>query len=406
MSPSPRVRSTLLAFALLAFGSALGCQRTSRSPAPAPKTVTPTPAATPSAAIPAPPGAPASVSGQSAPDCVGPFTESGPATEVKVDGRTFRQQGATLTLTEPDQSREIVFGVLANLMEPTGENLFNDQRYLKFFADAKAQAILVAGDTGDSREETMGTVEPLAKSGLPVLVIPGNHEGRTAFRSALDALHAKYPNVVDMTRIRLVRFGAASVVSLPGYYDARFLNQGPAGCQYFKEDVSALAPIIAAATQPVVLLSHAEPYGHGHEAIDAFKDGNAGDWNLTAFLRTHPVPFGVAANILEAGGRATDLDSNLIREGAFVPRLYLNPGEADSTAWNLNDGTTSHGMVATLTIHGSLAAYQTFRVAQLSMAEEAEAGKLAPTAAPPPVTVTVTAIAPKKAPHGGSNPKK
>lgn len=386
MIPRPRATSSLFALVLLALAPLGACQK----PPPPP----PAPTAPPAPKVAPPPAAPASVSGQTEPDCVGPFTETGPATVLKIGPHSYKEQGATLTVTDPDPDTKVVFGVIANLLEGTGENLFNLRRYLAFFAQAKAEAILVAGDTGETREDTMQTLEPLAKSGLPVFVIPGNREGRVTFRAALAAVSARYPNVVDMTRIRLVRFDDASIVSLPGYYDKRFIYQGAGGCQYFKQDVDALAPIVAAATQPVVLLSHAEPYGHGHEAIDAFEDGNAGDANLTAFLRTHAVPFGIGANIQEAGGRATDLDSNLIREDTLAPRLYLNPGLADSTPWRLNDGTWSNGMAATLTIDGQQASYHSFRLPKLTDAEEAEAKKLAP----PPAAVPAMAPSPQAPP--------
>lgn len=373
-----RPRATCLRPLVSTLALALAVTACKEAPAPA---APPTPAAP--VAPPAPPSAPppASVSGRSAPDCVGPFTAEGAPVEVKLGGRTAKRTGAVLTVDSPDADDTVVLGVVANLKEATGENLFNLQRYLAFFQAQKVEAILVAGDSGEARDGISTVLEPLAATGLPLFVIPGNREARAEFRTALEDLGRRHPNVVDMTAVRLVNFDDASLVSLPGYYDRRYVHVGEAGCLYFKEDVEALKPIVAAATGPVVLLAHAEPYGQGADAIDFFGDGNAGDLNLRQLLATNPVPFGVFANIHEAGGRANDLDSKLVAEGAPAPRLYLNPGLADSTAWKLNDGSWSNGMVATLTVQGKQASFKSLKLQQLSELDREAARKLEPPAA-------------------------
>ncbi len=381
MTLRPRLTRTLLAATAVTPLFVAGC-KPSTPPAAEPKAApvaaapaTPTPP-------PAPPAQPvtASVSGASVPDCVGPFSNTGDEKAIKVGTRTFKLQGSTLTVTGEDADDQVVFGVIANVKEATGENLFNLRRYLDFFKAEKVEAILVAGDSAEKADGIVQVLEPIAKAGLPTFVIPGNRESRADFHSALKTLSAKYPGIFDMSTIRLVNFDDASVVSLPGYYDKRFIHAGDEGCQYFKEDVGALEPIVKAATQPVVLLSHAEPLGKGNEAIDAFSDGNAGDANLTAFLRGNKVPFVVAANIQEAGGRATDLDSAPIAENIPKAQLLLNPGLADSTPWQLKTGGWSYGMVSTLTIKGGQGSYKLLKAAQLTEKETAEARKLEPAA--------------------------
>lgn len=373
MSP----RSRLLALALAGSFPFAACKK-EEPPPPAPPAPAPKPPAPPA------PPPPASASGQSQPDCVGPFTTTESPVDVKLGAFAAKRTGALLNVASAPEAAEHVFGLVANVKEATGENLFNLKRYVEFFKAQKAEAILVAGDSGESKEGITRVLEPLAQAGLPVFAIPGNREARADFRAAIEALAAKYPNLVDMTRVRLVNFPFASILSLPGYYDRRFIHVGEAGCQYFKEDVAALAPIAVQAKQPAILLAHAEPHGKGPDAIDAFPEGNAGDDNLTQFLKANRVPFGVFANIHEAGGRATDLDSNVVKEGEFKEKLFVNPGLADSTAWKLNDKTWSNGMVGTLTVKGTQAAYKVFRAAQLTEAEEAEARKLEPTAAAAP----------------------
>jgi Icc-related predicted phosphoesterase len=361
---------------VIACAAILACTKEAPPP-PTPPTPPPAP---PVVKVVSPEPPPASVSGKTEPDCVGPFTKEGEEGDVKIGRHTFRRTGAVLAQVDGHADKEIVFGVIANVKEGTPENLFNMKRYIEFFNAQKAEAILVAGDSGENKEEISGSLEAIARSGLPVLAIPGNREARLDFHDAISGLAAKYPNLVDMSRIRLVRFDDASIVSLPGYYDKRFMHNGDAGCQYFKEDVERLAPIVESASQPVVLLSHAEPHGENREAIDAFQDGNAGDVNITVFLKTHNVPFGIFANIQEAGGRAMDIDSHVIREGEWKDRLYLNPGLADATEWPLNDGTSSHGMVASLAIKDGKGAYAVYRAKPLTEQEQAAAKKLLPAA--------------------------
>jgi len=181
-----------------------------------------------------------------------------------------------------------------------------------------------------------------------------------------------------MNKVRHVAFDDADLLSLPGYHDRRYIHCA-SGCQYFKQDVAALKPLASEAKSPVVLLSHGPPKGSAPTAVDqATEAGNVGDSNLNALILEANIPFGVFANIKEAGGRATDLDgTNVIREETLADKLYLNPGPADAIAWAMNDGTQSVGMAAVLRIEGKQAKYKVFRAKELTAEEKAEAQKLA-----------------------------
>lgn len=307
---------------------------------------------------------PSAVSGKSAPDCITPFSTQGATGDLRLGGRTFKRTGTVLSVASADPNRRAVLGVIANLKEATPENKVNLEVFSKFFREEKAEALLVDGDSGDETNEIEASLEAVARLDFPTFVVPGNREPRADYQAAIARVIARHANMVNMTQTRLVNFDSVSVVSLPGYYDKHFLNAGEGGCQYFKEDVDALAPIVAAASGPVLLLSHAEPRGTGHEAIDAFMDGNAGDAYLASFIRGHAVPFGVFANMQEAGGHATDIDSNVIHAGDVRDHLYLNVGAADATEWAMNDNTRSHGMANVVIVEGRKASFKVFRASE------------------------------------------
>lgn len=315
--------------------------------------------------------------GTSEKECLGAL-ETGEPTEITVGGKKAELNGYRLTFKEKDEDDTVTFGVLGNINEDSGENLVNLKKYVEFFKAEKAEAILVTGDTGESKESIARALEPLAETGLPVFVIAGNRECRADYTAALGDLEKTHPNVVNMNRIRFVDFDDADLISLPGYHDRRYMHCDT-GCQYFKQDVDALEGLAKEATESVVLVAHGPPKGAARTAIDTTEGGNVGDAELNALLTRAGISFGVFSNIKEGGGRATDLDGqNLIKEGALADALYLNPGPADAVHWPMNDGTSSVGMAATLTVTGKQASYKVFRAPALNDAEKAEAAKLAP----------------------------
>ncbi len=367
-------RSWVLVVALVAFA---GCKEQAAPPPPPP----------PPAPKPAPPPAPklvkpevtsASVSGTSDPQCIGPIDLAVPA-KLTIAGKQVERHGYKLSFPAPEKKdAPTVFGVLAGINEDSGENMLNLRKYVEFFKAEKADAILAVGDNGESIEAIVRVMTPLAETGLPVFAILGNRECGGHFNDAMTELQKKFPNVVNFSNVRHVEFGNVDVISLPGYHDKRYIHC-PSGCQYFKQDVDALKPIAKAAKNPVVLVAHGPPHGSGPSSLDAATEaGNVGDANLNGLITEAGIPFGVFANIKEAGARATDLAGTLIKQDALSDKLYLNPGPADAVAWAMNDGTQSLGMVATLTVEGKQARYKIFRAKAFTAEEKAQAARLAP----------------------------
>jgi len=298
-------------------------------------------------------------------ECVGPFTDK-PKRTLTIAGHEWELSGSTLTEKSHDPDESVAVGVVADLKEDTPENLTNIDKYVSFFRQEKAEFIFVDGDTGETKSQVANNLKRLAASGLPVGIIIGNRECEADFTAAVDEVAAKLPNVFNLNRVRHIVMDDAEFVTLPGYYNPAYLHCMQKGCQYFDEDVQALAPILDKAVHPVTLISHGPPRQHAPTGIDRISEGtNEGDPLLARFMQEHHVPFGLFANIHEAGGHATDLGGdNLVRENILVDSLYLNPGPGDSVRWQMNDSTESIGMAAAVIYKGKQASYRTFRLSQ------------------------------------------
>lgn len=371
-----RVRTLLSAVVLLSACTESKPAAPAEKPAPAPVAQPAAPAA------PAADAAVASVPGKSDPECLGPVDTAVPAT-LTIGGRTVEVNGYKLTVTSAaDADDKAVVGVLANINEASGENLFNLDRYLAFFRENGVELVLVAGDSGEDRANIEAVLRKVAGSGLPVLAIAGNREAKADFVDAVAAVQKDLPNLVNGNRVRYVDWDDADFVTLPGYHDPRYIHPGGAGCQYFKQDVGAVQKLAAAANDPVVLVAHGQPRGEASTALDVIAPDkkHVGDANLNAVIEAAGIPFGIFPNIKEAGAVAVaDLaGAKLVAEGTASDKLYLNPGSADSVEWTLNDGTGMVGSAAVITVAGKQATHRFFRAARLSDAEKAQAAKLAP----------------------------
>ncbi|HEY0839587.1 MAG TPA: hypothetical protein VGD74_05330 [Vulgatibacter sp.] len=374
-----RVLSVLAAITSISLA---GCKET---PPAAPQKEAEAPAKADAAQAAAPDASTPSAQGVASPDCVGPI-ETGVPETLSIAGRSFERNGYRLKLLgDAPADAEVKIGVLASLNEASPENLFNIGRYLSFFKESGAEIIVVAGDTGEDRAGIEAVLEPIAKSGLPVLVIAGNRERTSDFTDAVAAVAKTYPNVINGNRVRYVDLHGADLITLPGYHDPRYIHQDKGqGCQYFRKDASALARLAGEANDPVVLVAHGQPKGETEDALDVIAPDkeHIGDSNLNAAIESGKIGFGIFPNVKEAGTRAiADLGGKqVIAEKTASDTLYLNPGAADSVEWAMNDGSTSTGAAAMLTMKGGKASYEIFRAAKLTDAEKAQAAKLVPAA--------------------------
>lgn len=259
-------------------------------------------------------------------------------------------------------------GLLAAVKDFSPETRANLEQFLAAFRRAGVSGIVVDGDSAYGVEDQDSTLTDLfswlGDQGLPVYAIIGNSESRSSFNRALLAAFRKRPEVINLDLVRRVEGDGFTLVSLPGYYDARYLHES-AGCRYKPEDAQELPLIARGAPSPVVLVTHGPPRQEGKGALDVTGDGhNVGDPDLAAAIAVAKIPFGVFGHILESGGRATDLEGKRqIRAGTPASALYLNPGPAFADPWGLNGGGVSHGMAAILTLKDGKGEWQQLKAA-------------------------------------------
>ncbi|MGE4554023.1 MAG: metallophosphoesterase [Desulfovibrionaceae bacterium] len=140
-------------------------------------------------------------------------------------------------------------------------------------------------DSTDNVREMVDGVRPFAELGVPVYVIPGNHESRAVFGAAMDILAVQCPNVRDING-RGVDLDGLNLVGLGGYYLAG--RGAPDAFVLEPEDYVAARERINAFLaeqpgEPVVFLTHSPPLSRGAEDyVDGF--GHVGDPGLAALL--------------------------------------------------------------------------------------------------------------------------
>ncbi|MBI2374991.1 MAG: metallophosphoesterase [Deltaproteobacteria bacterium] len=298
------------------------------------------------------------------PACFSPWSSTGTPANQTIGARSFTRTGTLLEETSKDDDTKAVLGVVSDIKEDMPENLANLDKIIEWFKANKVDTILVTGDTGEEPAQIEHSLDKIAATGLPVFVIIGNREGKTAYNTALGAVSKRFPNVVNLNQARLIRMDDVAIVSLPGYFNKTYIHSED-GCLYGPDDVEATKAVVAAAKdKTIVLVSHGPPHQTGLEALDRTRDQeNVGDPAMAALIKDTGIKFGVFGNIHEAGGRATDLSgTKLVAAKTPVEELFMNPGPADSVRWPLNDGTESVGMAGLMLVDGKTASFEIFRI--------------------------------------------
>ncbi len=315
----------MIALAIVAW---VGCRE--KAPAPVAQATAPAPVPQPTA-------------GRSDAACVAPLDAPGAKEKVRA------------------AKGEVRIGVLAGLKDADDENLAFIKRLVAELVQRGAEVLIADGDLGDNSDEQETLLGALADTGLPILAVAGNREVRSDLDAAEAELRKKGARILNLSHTRVVELGDATVVGLPGAFERRQLHADGA-CVYVQRDIEVLAAALDRLPPPVLLVMAVPPRGQDANALDVSDGQNVGDPRLAPLLRK--APFGVFAQVWEAGGRAVDGSGARVPPGVESDRLYLNPGAADHTPWPMSDGGTVAGQAALLTVRARKASWQPIRPAE------------------------------------------
>ncbi len=344
-----------------ALSCALGCKSEKAATSAAVEQSSPSLQAKVAAPVETP--APATAEPRARAACAAPI-QTGSKSELKFGDRTAAMDGSRLTFKDTSASA-LRLGVLGPLNEDSPANMAAIQKYTAFFKSEKIDAVIVTGDVGETAGGMTRVLSELAAPGRPVFVLIGNRECQPDFAQAIAATRSTYPSVINLSEVRVVEFAQLTLLSLPGYHDANYINCKD-GCQYYKADVDDLIEEARRAKTPVALISHGPPHGSGDQSLDfTGNGGNVGDEQINRALHDAKIAFGIFSNIKEAGARAfADAEgTTAVAEGTESASLYLNPGPADSSQWKMNDRTTSVGMASVFEVKNGQARFKMLRLA-------------------------------------------
>lgn len=282
----------------------------------------------------------------------------------KVGRYSYAVEGATATVKGRAGAGAFKVGVVGPLLDEESETIANLNDYLKVFRRKQVDLVVVSGGTGATGRDIERHLGRVAALGVPVVAVIGNTENRGTFNSGLRDAHKKDANVLHGGFIRSIDFDGLRLVTLPGYHDdARLMLSG--ACKTRPRAPRELPALAQGATGPVLLLAQDSPRATGSKGIDYLPgSGNIGDPEITRQMKKAGITFGVFTTAPEAGGRATDLRGQEVKQTVFSSELLLNPGAANSLPTRINGAGTSYGMAAVLTFNDGQASWERLRSPQ------------------------------------------
>lgn len=286
---------------------------------------------------------------------------------VKYDGWIYEHAGASIKVRRDKpalaKSGPVKLGLLAGIKDLEKETQETLKRFLDAFEQADVEVIVVGGDTAEQTEVLDAVYAWLPKqTKRPIVSIAGNTERAGAHNYAIGKVRKGGTlNLINLGLIRRYDGLGFDLVSLSGYHDKTYLHLS-GGCIYSDQALTDAESAIRAADDPVIMLVHGPPRQTGKAALDFVPGaGNVGDAKLTELIKKMKVPFGIFGHILEAGGHATDLSGKPLPPKKPAAALYVNQGSANPLPWKMNDGSTSYGLAAIMTVSGNKASYEVLK---------------------------------------------
>lgn len=289
-------------------------------------------------------------------DCVGKAASLESPLEITAGPHKYRIEGHRLVQLDKDPDGALKVGVISALKDSRDETLAQLRDFAGKLKDV--DVLVVNGDVASNLFEMQKVAAALGELPLLVLVVIGNTESCGWFNQATAEAAESHKNLVNGNWVRRLDLDDATLLTLPGYYDKRFTHTGGAA-RYKPEEMERMRDMLEGAQAPVVLVSHGPPKGAFDKAIDvADGAGNVGDPDITDMMLAAKIPFGIFGHILEAGGRATDVEGKVVRAaGKWHPSLIVNAGTANPDPWSMLDKSTSYGMALRVEIEKDRAKY-------------------------------------------------
>lgn len=279
--------------------------------------------------------------------------------EILINGIYFQQNGDLLRQMTRTGKHLAMFGVLSDIHG----NVNNTAFFVRYFVGKGVDGFLLPGDIVEhfrnnvpDDKELNDILQIVASSGLPVFVIPGNHETKEVYNNVLSKLGKD--NVIDMAKIRRVDMELVTILSLPGYNIASFVAED--GFMFGEKELDMLRSF-SHTRQKKILFSHQIPKSKRAGGIDnAYSLNHAGDATLASIMAEEKIDVSVGSHIHEAGGQAETRGGVFVPQNTYSETLYLNPGSV--TNWAFLNGTAYNGLAALLTINGTHAAYEVIAI--------------------------------------------
>ncbi|GEM_PF-3580527 len=298
-----------------------------------------------------------------------------------INGKEYSFLGNTVRQITKDADNKARYGIISDIH---GE-VKRAEYFAKLLKEKNVEGIILTGDLikneelrgGEKRKDEFGekirdkksidyvlelesVLSAVAKTNLPIFVIPGNHETKNIYEKSLFDETKRYENIIDMTVYRRFIGDHIDFVSLPGY-QIRILP----GRKFIPDDgyfadknaIDELLVLRDGLTNPVVLVTHGPPYTGAHNGPGTIADGtDVGEKYTSEVMRRENISFAVFGHIHEAGGLAATLDGKEIMQKKWAKSILANFGTLED--WEMINGTVMHGMAGILTIQDGKGMYE------------------------------------------------
>lgn len=243
---------------------------------------------------------------------------------------------------KPSQLETTVKGItyrddLNNIIQVNGS--FLDDQYIKIgvvsdiegaIANAQASAeklkgqnvdfVILAGDnyenekirmnplypsSTDNMKEMIEGIKPYAQLGVPVFIIPGNHETGNIYSKSINKLRKSFPNIFDLKE-NWADLNGVNVVGMGGYHDPRFTT----GDGFFlseKDYEKAINSLngFQKQAEPTIFVTHGPPQSNTN--IDYVPNvGHVGDRNIETIMDSDLTNVLNIHGHIHEGGRSQD----------------------------------------------------------------------------------------------------